>query len=392
MLAMAASIAHAQIAMDQEPDLAKVDLPILAAAREHPEALWAFLIDPTTPYTDAMAAATRGAEVFPLRLVRRLLLARTDLHREFRLHYCGFQPPKDWSLPMVAAEPPQPERRLLGRTWTLPKERTPYPTTWAEAAAAPWPWRTQQILDRCWDGLARRHSTQGIVDAGGLPQWLARVEAWYTECLTWNTDDDESAAVFFEATQNPVHTKSLPLLARWRRILLDPRTPQTAAQIANCLGESHRLQLYGDPATRLACEILLADGLRQSTNLQARFGCAYQLGRFTEVCDQHMVTTKVPCPPEALLAAGDLGAAPPPADLSGSWTQLYAYAYSVCEAVPDPPFVPDRGLSMQRHDIPGELAKFAAWWPAQRPAVEKQVQARAAELDKLRKRLEQLAQ
>lgn len=35
-LAMAAGIANAQIPMGEEPDLTEVDLPILAAAREHP--------------------------------------------------------------------------------------------------------------------------------------------------------------------------------------------------------------------------------------------------------------------------------------------------------------------------------------------------------------------
>lgn len=135
--------------------------------------------------------------------------------------------------------------------------------------------------------------------------------------------------------------KSLPLLARWRRILLDPRTPQTAARIAHCLGEAHRLQLYGGPEARFACQVLLADGLRQGANLQARFGCAYQLRGFLEVRDEQMQATPVPCPPEALLAAGDLGAAAPPA--------------------------------------------------AVRPKVEQQVQARAVEFEAMRQRLQQLA-
>jgi hypothetical protein len=80
------------------------------------------------------------------------------------------------------------------------------------------------------------------------------------------------------------------------------------------------------------------------------------------VRDAKMVEAHVPCPPEALLAVGDLAAAAPPTDAAARWTQLYVYAFSVCEAVDSP-------------------------WVTYRPAVA----ARAEHLERLRKQLEEMA-
>ena len=349
----------AQVPWDEVPDLTKVELPVLAEANNHPEVLWSFLIDPATPYEQALAAASRCGGVLPLRMVEPLLRARAELLREDQAHSFGMTRPKYWSGPPTSAVVVDRERRILGRAWMVPRPRVPYPTTWAAACEAPWPWRTAQVLERAWEAIVRWIGAPNTVDAQATREWQERSQQWYAECLRWRIDDDDSAAVFFEASSVPAHGKSLRVLARWRSILLHSRTPKTATKIAHALGGAHRLLLYGEPDARLACEVLVGDGVRSSPHLQARWGCAYQLGRFRTINDVRMGEAHVPCPPEALLTVGDLAAAPSPPNENEAWNQLYVYAFSVCDGDDLRPFRAER---TDQQDVSGLLTRFSEWW------------------------------
>ena len=60
VLAIADNV-NTQQPADSRPDLNAVPLPILKTARDNPEALWSFLLNPLTPYVEARAAAIRSA-------------------------------------------------------------------------------------------------------------------------------------------------------------------------------------------------------------------------------------------------------------------------------------------------------------------------------------------
>lgn len=384
-------VAGAQVPPGAEPDLAAIDLPILATARERPEELMAFLFDPATPYTRALAAASRCGSVLPYRLVESLLRSREELHRELQLHQFGLATERVFAMPFGGSGPFARERTILGRAWTVPEERAPYPKTWEDACAAPWPWRSWQVADRAWLSVVQHIGAPFVGGADRNQAWLQRRDAWYAECLRWRTDDEASAQRFFEATSVPPHGKSLAVLARWRRIVLDPRTPITAARIAESIGNVHRQLLFGEPDARLACQILAADAVRASPHPHARWIGCYQCRWFTTVCDEQARETKQPCPPELLLAVGDLGAAPAPAGAVERWNQLYVFVFSVCEAVEKSPVLVERSGGWDKQDVAGKLAQFAAWWPTQRPQIEAQIAARAERVAAVRQQLEALA-
>ena len=371
-----------QVTSSSQPDLAAIDLPVLAAARDRPEALWQFLTDPETPYAHAFAAANRCREVFALSLLRPLMRARAELHREHMLHWFGHEEPRGSPGGLPRTDFAR-ERRLLGRSFTLPATRLPYPDTWQEAEQAAWPWRVMRVLDH----------TLPVIAPGGTPGELPRTLAWFAECLTWPIDADEDASMFVEATSAAAFTKTLPVLARWRRLMLDPNTPQAGLRAANALGGSHRNLLWGDAEARLACQLIAADGLQQSPHKRVRHECAFGLHLLSVTCasaNPSMTATRAPLPVEAVIAAADLAVAPAPAP-ADAWTNLYAWAFSVCEAVERPPFTVNRSIKWDGIEVRERLAGFARWWQEHRPALAVEARQRADVVADLRARLETMA-
>ncbi|MEZ6037281.1 MAG: hypothetical protein R3F29_07355 [Planctomycetota bacterium] len=376
-----------------EPDLSKITLPILERAKEHPEELWQFLTDPATPFDQALAAADRCGTVFPLDQVRTLLMARQELAEQWIENGCGIAPHPLSSPPVPPPPPlgsrpgPPRERLILGRAWTPPKHREPYPSTWEQAEEAPWPWRVNQVVRRTWTAVAR---PMGYGGADG-EKWWRQVRPWFLECNRWPLATDADAQLYFEATSVPWQGKPTAVLARWRRILLDPNMPQAAARVANALGNVQSQLLHGDDDARLACRVLLVDGLTLGPHLRVRQNCAYQLPKFRTRYDSRMKAQPAACPAAAMLAVGDNGAAKRSQELGGEWNQLYVFAFSLCEALDAPPIAVERSVVDDRQDVPGKLAAFAAWWQEQRPTYVAAAAADEAELQRMRKRLEQLA-
>ncbi|MEZ6037286.1 MAG: hypothetical protein R3F29_07380 [Planctomycetota bacterium] len=376
------------------PDLDAIELPGL----EHPEELWQFLTDPDTPFDQALAAAKRCGEAMPIGIARQVLLARRELLREEAEHRFWLTPPPTWSTPLQlrSLDPGEHtrERTLLGRSWTPPAATTQYPTTWAEAAVAPWPWRVSQAVQATW---------KTIIAAIGRPtasldndDWWRRTEAWYAGCATWPIDTDSDALLYVEATSFPLHGKTTAVLARWRRILLDPRTPQAALLVAGSIGTAHRSFVRGDDDARQAHEVLLIDGLQHGPDLSLRWACSQQLRHFAVCLGDDMRERRVACPPEALLVTGNRAVAPGPDDIAtASWPerdQLTDYAYPVCEAVTDAPIAVERsGFGDDRELAARQLAAFAKWWEKRRPEIEALTKPRAAALQALRERLDKLA-
>jgi hypothetical protein len=384
-LGLVTAISLAQVSPALEPDPSKVALPVLDAARERPEALWAFLIDPETPYEQAMAAAHRCRDVFSLRLLGPLWRAHDELQREHEMHWFGFVMPDratPWNPPKDVAR----ERHLLGRVFVLPEQHAPYPKTWADAVKAPWPWRVMHVLERVLITIAPR----------GHELEQPRNQAWLAECLTWSIDDDLSARIFVEATASVQHTKTLAVLAHWRRIVLDPNTPQAANRVASQLGAAHQLMLWGDADARLACHLIAADALSKSSNLLVRLQCGYALRALVQRCTlakDGMKEDRGPLPVEAVIAVGDIALATPPlvSPAADAWNALCCYAFPVCDAVERPPFVANRNMKCDSPEVAQLRAQFAAWWGIERPKLELQAGERAAAMAALRERLEALA-
>lgn len=113
----------------------------------------------------------------------------------------------------------------------MPDAHIPYPKTWVEAAKAPWPWRVREVLNVTWRSVNPR---TGPSD---------RTKVWLEECLSWPITNGKDARFFVESTAEATRMPTLPVLARWRRILLDERMPKAARLAASCHGPTHNLEV-----------------------------------------------------------------------------------------------------------------------------------------------------
>lgn len=123
-----------------QPDLARVE----EAARS-PETLWAFVIDPATPYDDRMAAAERAALTLPPSYLAKKIAAEEELRRESWSHDWWRPVPKS---PQHTSRPAGETITILGVRWETPAGPIDPPTTIEALRRMPWPWQVQQALVR----------------------------------------------------------------------------------------------------------------------------------------------------------------------------------------------------------------------------------------------------
>jgi hypothetical protein len=234
---------------------------------------------------------------------------------------------------------------VLGQPWTVPRTRSPFPLTWEEETAAPWPWRVRRALDEVYQALSPGSETTG-----------ERARRWVATCEALPCTTPDEALLFVRASRQSTHLSSLEILARWRRIAADGSCLEAAALVGNAIGDLHRL--WDDERGRLACRAMAAEILRDSPHKQARDAAAYGLRNLACEPLSWPQGKRLPVPAGALRAAIDRALDPATGD---GWTRLYVYAFSVCEALPDPPFVPDRWTDPSSPRVAELLDEFAAW-------------------------------
>lgn len=349
----------------------KPQTPQVKNALKSPETLWAFLTSPNTSYADRMAAAAKGKKIYPLSQVPRLLDAIESLREEELVHRWGFKRGRGQSVQAIAfsgevarMKPGSRERKILGRTWTVPETPTmefPAFDNGTAASKAPWPWQAKQALEALYNNLAPQ------MHVFNPPEDVAYAEKWYAEALKLPTRTDREATRFVRMTMTPAHYKSLPILAKWRRIALDPKTPEAASLVATNLGEA--IHLWDDPRAPDLGEAVLADILRGAKNptvlREAAWGTMHlkdQLHFSREPGKDSYV--KIPTPWTLLVALGDAATHPKNGD---EWSRFYYFGTPACYLLPDPPvkreindFRPDSTEAKRAYQ------QFATWFKAHR--------------------------
>jgi len=127
MLIAVAALAWSALAnppQQEQPweELVKNPTPALAEAATDPEALWAFLIHPETPYLERMAAGQLGIEVFPPEFGARIALAEAELRDiEFATSF-GHERNRMDSRLLIWRPSGHEKREVLGHTWHCPQE------------------------------------------------------------------------------------------------------------------------------------------------------------------------------------------------------------------------------------------------------------------------------
>ena len=326
--------------------LREMNLPVLEAARSNPELLWRLLTDPETPETTRLAVGLRCGEGFDPGLAARLARAQVELEREREVHEWGLRRhPLDNRIHLLGPVPHAGETRtVLNHPWKVPAERAGMPFTWEEYCAAPWPWRVSAALRALTNGL--QSSMRG-----------ERARAWLEACLAMPQGTANDALAFVRATEIVRFESQPAVVARWRAIVVGgPGADEVARSLFRRLAEVHRM--WDDAEGRAMLRVLVEDTLRRSPSAEARSQAAYCLPNLSRVRGRE---DKEPAEPAigALLAACELAG-----DVRHDpWTRLYTFAFTVCEAVDDPPIVVDRLLRPNSPEAEASLAEFLAAVP-----------------------------
>ena len=93
-------------------------------------------------------------------------------------------------------------------------------------------------------------------------------------------------------------------------------------------------------------------------------------------------------PSTAILGALALSQAPEAGD---PWKRLYVYGFSALEAMPSPPFVPDRTIAPSGPEAAARRNELASWFVENRARLEDESKRRKKTLDPARGALEQEA-
>jgi hypothetical protein len=125
------------------------------------------------------------------------------------------------------------------------------------------------------------------------------------------------------------------------------------------------------------------DLLRDTPHQEARENAAYWLRSLRAAYRSGREESR-PIPAAAILEAARLALDP----LSGDeWRRLYAYAFSVAEALDDPPFTPERGMSPSSPQVKERLREFSVWYDVNRATLETLAREQAEGLAAARREL-----
>lgn len=221
--------------------------------------------------------------------------------------------------------------------------------------AAPWPLQVETVLHRLFEEIAPQ------MHVNNPPADVAYAEQWYTEAYKLPCNTDRQALLFVDVTVRPLHYKSLRVLARWRKIALNPRFPLAAASVAAHCGEA--MCLWGDERAQDIGQAMLCDILRGNADptvrLQAAWTTVHLLTRFTPKGE-----LKLDPPMQVVVALGDL-AIDPTAGSEGE--RLYRFVNPLLRLMPNAPMreSPDR-LDPQSAQVHVLMEAFALWFHANR--------------------------
>ena len=355
--------------------------PPRTAALSDPERAWALLTAPSTPYLERRALAQQWSATFPLALLPRLTQALTRLRSESAAHGWGLDPhPDALSGPLAALAVPPPAEvdgsrvtSVFGVPWTVrqrPAGLRDYPLTWEEEVAAPWPWQVHHTLEVLFQSL--------------FPRTPASERAWLAACeaLPWASDED--ALILVEASLGAPRLKTPRVMAVWHAVSVSEGHPRAAELVARSVGEVARV--WDAPESQAIAEVIAVD-LMASSNHAAREHAAFGLPALARR-SRGGRDERLPPPSTAILAALARSQEPASGD---PWKRLYVYGFSALEAMPSPPFVPDRTIAPTGPVAAARADELARWFSANRPRLEAESAERKKILDPMRASLEQAA-
>lgn len=308
---------------------------------------------PRNYYLERRAAALQSKGLIPVTWLPKIWEAVGALRRERDVDHFGLKRhPLDSAMRLPVSPAP---RRILGHQWTPPPQPIDFPLTPRERERAPWPWQTLEALNDLKSGLIA--STYGPLERDKADAYLAAV-------LTMPCGSDEEAQRLVEAVQGSSHYKTPAIMATLRNIALNPRFALAPVHVGTTYADATRL--WNDPQSWAIGAAGLLDMLRSSPHSEGRNTAAYTARSLREVWVDGR-TQRRALPAAVILEMGRLALDP---KTGGDWTRLYAYAFSVIEALDDPPFPAERGMDPKAPAVAQRLAEFALWFAQQRADLE----------------------
>ena len=349
------------------PDLSKLESARLDAALSSPQQLWTFLTAPDTPYGERLEAARRGASIFPIDWLPRLLEVRRATTGNWGLlpHPHDNRPHFYW----MHDQTNQTSRTVLGHVWTQPSDWQDYPLTWEEEQASPWPWQVHQAVEKLYIGL---WSTVG--------QEPATAQHWIDTALGMPCETEEETYGFLDATDRIDITTSR-VLARWYAIALDSTARNAAAHAAT--DWANRVRRWADPQALAVGQVLILDVLTSCTDNNTRARAACEAPRLRDAWSRAGGVSRRPMPASTVLALARH--ATDPAKGESNWDRLYVYGRSAYRCLDNPPKEPDWwSVKPGSEEARRLLADFAKWFEQHRAELEAAAAREAPELERAR--------
>ena len=348
----------------------------ITRALRSPASLYAFVTRPEPFYLEHRAAAMLGKGLIPMDWVPKLWRAMAELRRAegvhgWRLKEYPTSPVAHYFALLVTDTTPLADQTILGHRWTPPKELVEYPLTPRERERVPWPWQAK-------DALADLYG--GQVPFTYMPFERAKAESYLAAVLTMPCDTDDEAKLLVEATQYRSHFKTPAVMGALRNIAMNPNLPLAAVQVTNTFADATRL--WDDPASWAIGNAGTLDIIRGSPHAAARDNAVYGLRSLREAFRSGR-TTRRPLPAAVILEVSRRAVDTATAT---EWTRLYAYAFSVVEALDDLPFPAERGMGSGMGPasplVAQRLTAFGVWFNAERPRLEALAREQAAEIER----------
>jgi hypothetical protein len=349
----------------------------ITAALQSPDALWAFVTAPEASYLERRAAAYQAKGLIPVTWLPKVWAAIGELRREEREHGFGLKPHPLSSLPWTLPRPrAQGVRQILGHSWTTPLQPLDHPLTPKEREEAPWPWQVREAL---------RDLNAGLIPRTYAPLERAEADAYLSAVLAMPCGTDDEAQWLVEAAQGSSHYKTPAVMGALRNIATNPRLPIAAIHAGTTYADATRL--WNDPRSWALGAAGLVDMLRSSPHVEARKAAAYAARSLREAFADGRTRRRL-LPAAVILELGRLALDPAAGD---EWSRLYTYAFSVVEALDDPPFKAERGMAPLSPEVARRLRDFAGWFEQHRRGLEELAAAQQPAIDEANEMLVQSA-
>ena len=350
--------------------------PRITRALQSPESLYVFVTRPESFYRERRAAALQGKGLIPMSWMPRLWAAMRELQRGRTVQDWGLKPHpiSSMSYDFRAWLPaPPPVQTVLGHRWTAPRTPMDYPLTPDERENAPWPWQVEAALFDLYGGLVA--STIAPLEREKSDAYLAAVAE--LPCTT-----DEEAQSLVTAAQYSSHRKTPAVMGALRNIALNPSFTLAPIHASTTFADATRL--WDDSLSWAIGVAGTRDILRDSPHSRARDNAAYGLRSLRERF-RWEGTARMPVPAAAILEAARLALDTTAGD---NWHRLYVFAFSVVEAVDDPPFPAERNMDTQSPMVKQLLAEFGKWFESAKVGLTEMAASQSITIDAAGRALE----